>query len=47
MKGNPGAKTRFEWGGGGKSLLSTDELYVNLLDRALEFKVYLLELQLD
>lgn len=46
MKGNPGAKTLFEWGKK-KSLLSTDELYVNLLDRALEFKVYLLELQLD
>lgn len=37
MKGNPEAKMLLEW----KKILSTDELCVNLSDRALEFEVYL------
>lgn len=39
MKGNPRAKLLIEWGK--KKNLSTDELCVNLSDRALEFEVYL------
>lgn len=38
MKGNPRAKMLVEWE---KKNLSTDELCVNLSDRALELEVYL------
>lgn len=40
MKGNPGAKMLLEWGKK-KNLLSTDELYMTVFDRALVFEVYL------
>lgn len=41
MKGNPQAKLLLEWKKKKETLLSTDELCVNLSDRTLEFEVYL------